>query len=84
MYGRSAVYQAIHSNSIASVISLDLAMQSLYDGRYNAVYMPDYSIGPMVNESECQMTRSNTRPSQARFRLAQVQPRLGPAKPGPA
>ena len=34
MYGRSAVYQAIHSNSIASVISLDLAMQSLYDGRY--------------------------------------------------
>ena len=45
------------------------------------MYMPD-SIGPMVNE--CQMTRSNTRPSQARFRLAQVQPRLGPAKPGPA
>ena len=56
-------------------------MQSHYDGRY-AVYMPDYNIVPMVNE--CQMTRSNTRPSQARFRLAQVQPRLGPAKPGPA
>ena len=45
IHGRSAVYQAVHSNSIASVklISLDLAMQSLYDGRY-AVYMPDYSI----------------------------------------
>ena len=57
-------------------------MQSLFDGRY-AVYMPYYSIGPMVNES-CQMTRSNTRPSQARFRLGQVQQRLGPAKPGPA
>ena len=42
MYGRSAVYQA----NIGSVISLDLAMQSLYDGCY-AVYMPEYSIGPI-------------------------------------
>ena len=49
-------------------------MQNLYDGRY-AVYIPDYSIGPMVNE--CQMTRSNTRPSQAHVQVqwSPVQPR---------
>ena len=70
-----------YSNSRASVISLDLAMQSLYDGRY-AVYMTDYSIGQMVNE--CQMTRSNTRPSQAQLSPAHVQPSPSPAKPGPA